>query len=55
MAGSKSVPSLLKARLSGEQRDRIEEVLALIGLADERWREAGALSHGQKQWLEAIK
>jgi len=52
MAGPKDVRSLLRAKLSGEQKDRIEEVLELIGLADERFRPAGVLSHGQKQWLE---
>src|SRR5262249_25472029 len=32
--------------------ERIGEILASIGLGDERRRLAGALSHGQKQWLE---
>jgi len=42
----------LFARLSGVERDRIAETLATIGL-DARWHDmAGALSHGQKQWLE---
>ncbi|MFY9513398.1 MAG: urea ABC transporter ATP-binding protein UrtD [Rubrivivax sp.] len=39
-------------RLSGEQLDRIAEILALIHLKDEAQRTAGLLSHGQKQWLE---
>ena len=39
-------------RLSGTQRDRIDEVLETIALADRRGRAAGSLSHGQKQWLE---
>lgn len=52
MAGPKDVLSLLRARLTGEEQDRIEEILTLIGLADERHRPAGVLSHGQKQWLE---
>ncbi len=52
MAGDKRVWALLTARLSGEQRDRIDEVLGIIGLGAERARNAGALSHGQKQWLE---
>jgi urea transport system ATP-binding protein len=37
---------------SGAQRKRIDEVLGIVGLADDRERPAGALSHGQKQWLE---
>jgi urea transport system ATP-binding protein len=39
-------------KLSGEQRDRIEEVLELIGAKDLAGMQAGLLSHGQKQWLE---
>jgi urea transport system ATP-binding protein len=39
-------------RLSGEQLDRIGAMLALIHLQDHAQRTAGALSHGQKQWLE---
>ena len=52
MAGDKRVFSTLFARHSGEQRDRIGEVLGIIGLGEHAYREAGALSHGQKQWLE---
>jgi urea transport system ATP-binding protein len=39
-------------RLTGEQRDRIDAVLQRIHLRDDVHREAGLLSHGQKQWLE---
>ena len=52
MAGPKDVWHVLRARLSAAERERIEEVLALIGLVDESGRLAGTLSHGQKQWLE---
>ncbi len=52
MAGDKRVLPTLFARLSGTQRDRIDEVLGIIGLSDQIGRAAGALSHGQKQWLE---
>lgn len=45
------LPTLL-AKLSGEQRDRINEVLEIIGLKNQQYYLAGALSHGQKQWLE---
>ncbi|WP_423228007.1 urea ABC transporter ATP-binding protein UrtD [Phytopseudomonas dryadis] len=48
----KSVWASLRARLSGEQRDRIDEVLATIRLEASRQRPAGLLSHGQKQFLE---
>ena len=39
-------------RLSGEQLDRIGEILQLIHLKGEAQRTAGHLRHGQKQWLE---
>jgi urea ABC transporter ATP-binding protein UrtD len=52
LAGQRSVPSSLFFRLRGPQRDRIDEVLRTIRLTDHRQRLAGALSHGQKQWLE---
>ncbi len=45
------LPTLL-ATLSGEQKDRIAEVLSIIGLTQQHNLLAGALSHGQKQWLE---
>jgi urea transport system ATP-binding protein len=48
----KSVWGSLRARLSGQQRDRIDEVLATIRLESSRKRPAGLLSHGQKQFLE---
>ena len=52
MRADKGVWATLFARLSGEQRDRIDAVLATIGLIELRDQHAGALSHGQKQWLE---
>ena len=52
MAGPKGVWRTLRARLNAAERERIDEVLELIGLKDESQRLAGALSHGQKQWLE---
>ena len=42
----------LFARLTTERLDRIAATLARIGLAEYGDRPAGALSHGQKQWLE---
>ena len=52
MAGRKSVWRGLFARLTGAERDRIQEVLQVIGLVECRNALAGTLSHGQKQWLE---
>jgi urea transport system ATP-binding protein len=39
-------------RLSGEARERIDEVLTEIGLTERAKDRAGILSHGQRQWLE---
>jgi urea transport system ATP-binding protein len=52
MRTDKRVWPTLWAKLNGEQRDRIAEVMELIGLTDMASREAAYLSHGQKQWLE---
>ena len=52
MAGNKSVWATLTAKLNGEQKDRIAEVLDIIGLQAQQQQLAGVLSHGQKQWLE---
>ena len=42
----------LFARLAPAQRERIDEVMEQIGLAERARDLAGALSHGQRQWLE---
>ena len=39
-------------RVSSAQRERIFEVLEIIGLKDRADTKAGNLAHGQKQWLE---
>lgn len=39
-------------RMSDTDHARIDEIAAEIGLADLLDRQAGILSHGQKQWLE---
>ncbi|HUJ74795.1 MAG TPA: ATP-binding cassette domain-containing protein, partial [bacterium] len=52
LQGNHSVRHTLFARLSGEQRDRIDQVLQTVGLLEQRASRAGLLSHGQKQWLE---
>ena len=45
------IPSML-FNLDSTQSDRLAEVLHTIHLADSLTRQAGYLSHGQKQWLE---
>jgi urea transport system ATP-binding protein len=52
MAGERSVWNLIFARLTAQQRERIDEVMEIIRLSERRYERAGALSHGQKQWLE---
>jgi urea transport system ATP-binding protein len=52
LEGSRGVWSALFSRLTPAQRERIHEVLNVIGLADKAELKAGVLSHGQKQWLE---
>ncbi|GGG24681.1 urea ABC transporter ATP-binding protein UrtD [Paenibacillus abyssi] len=52
MRQNRGVFATLRAKMSAEERDRIEAQLAMIGLeAKADWR-AGGLSHGEKQWLE---
>ncbi|UTA79724.1 urea ABC transporter ATP-binding protein UrtD [Halomonas sp. XH26] len=52
MAADKRIFPTLTARITGEIKDRINEVLETIGLTELRYQPAGILSHGQKQWLE---
>ena len=44
--------ALLFGSLSAEQRDRVQHLLAVVGLERQAQQPAGGLSHGQKQWLE---
>ena len=48
----KGVKSSMFFRLDSGQSDRLAEILHTIHLADSVTRQAGNLSHGQKQWLE---
>ncbi len=52
LRGERRTWGTLLATLKGEQRDRIAEILETIGLSARPNEAAGALSHGQKQWLE---
>ena len=52
MKADKRVRRTLFAKLSGEEKSRIEATLEQIGLTGHAARPAGLLSHGQKQWLE---
>jgi urea transport system ATP-binding protein len=52
LADSRGTWRTLFARLTADHRDRIGATLGRIGLIEQRGYPAGALSHGQKQWLE---
>jgi urea transport system ATP-binding protein len=52
LSGDKGIWTSLFHKLSGEQKDKIDEVLTTIGLTSEQHYLAERLSHGQKQWLE---
>jgi len=49
---SKGVLATLMRRDGGEARDRIAATLDTVGLGAKGGAPAGALSHGEKQWLE---
>jgi urea transport system ATP-binding protein len=50
--GDKSFWKNLVARLTHVERQHLDDILDVIGLAAQRATLAGMLSHGQKQWLE---
>lgn len=52
LAGNRAVFYSLVSQLNSHQKDRIQEVIELIGLKEKTSASAGDLSHGQKQWLE---
>ncbi|MBI5719070.1 MAG: urea ABC transporter ATP-binding protein UrtD [Burkholderiales bacterium] len=56
LAGPRSVRASLFPAMSGHhdgaEAARLDELLTLIELKSSAFREAGLLSHGQKQWLE---
>jgi len=52
MKADKRVRRTLFSKLAPADKDAIAETLRLVRLADSAEREAGLLSHGQKQWLE---
>ncbi len=52
LSGTRSFLKTFRARISPMQRERIEEVLGIIGLTAQRDSLGRILAHGQKQWLE---
>jgi urea transport system ATP-binding protein len=52
LKADKRVGGSLRFRLDSAQSDRLAELLHAVHLEDALTRQAGTLSHGQKQWLE---
>jgi urea transport system ATP-binding protein len=52
LPGTRSVWEGLFSRTTAQQRERIDEVLTIVGLREKAQVRAGSLAHGQKQWLE---
>ena len=52
LKSDRSVRSSIFFKLNADQKSRLLEVLETIKLEDSLSRQAGNLSHGQKQWLE---
>jgi urea transport system ATP-binding protein len=48
----KGVKASIYFKLNAEQKNRMFEVIETIQLQEDLNRQAGNLSHGQKQWLE---
>ena len=52
LSGEKSFWHTFVARLTREERERIDNMLETTQLVSKRTDQAGTLAHGQKQWLE---
>ncbi len=52
LEGSRGVWHSLFHQPTSAERDRLHAILKTLNLADQAERKAGALAHGQKQWLE---
>jgi len=52
LEGHRTILTTLFYKISAEQKQSIEECLEIVGLQDHAHKDAGELSHGQKQWLE---
>lgn len=52
LSGIRAPFSVLLARFSGKEQERIDQILETTRLKDHAARQAGGMSHGQKQWLE---
>jgi urea transport system ATP-binding protein len=52
LSGPRDTMSAISGARAHMPRERVEAVLETVRMADHARRAAGALSHGQKQWLE---
>jgi urea transport system ATP-binding protein len=52
LRGPRGLMASLRAKVLGDEKTEIEKWLCIVGLEEQANTLAGALSHGQKQWLE---
>jgi urea transport system ATP-binding protein len=52
LSAPKGVFQSLLRKVGPSDREKLDKILETVGLTSERARDAGLLSHGQKQWLE---
>ncbi|WP_022792427.1 urea ABC transporter ATP-binding protein UrtD [Marinococcus halotolerans] len=52
MKQNKKVFSILKAKMTKKEKEKLDKQMETIGLTKQKTLIAGNLSHGQKQWLE---
>lgn len=52
LKGHKGIIESLFYRMSEDEKNLIKDTLEQVGLYEQRSEKAGALAHGQKQWLE---
>ena len=52
MSDTKSIWWTLRSKLNSQQLEQIDRIAQLVGLEEHLKKQAGSLSHGQKQWLE---
>ncbi|OXS76656.1 urea ABC transporter ATP-binding protein UrtD [Domibacillus enclensis] len=48
----RSIWAVMRTKMTGEEKEKIDAMLDRIGLKEQRHQMAGMLAHGQKQWLE---
>ncbi|MGL5260519.1 MAG: urea ABC transporter ATP-binding protein UrtD [Lachnospiraceae bacterium] len=52
LKGNKGILDNIFKRPTKEELDRIDEVLEMVNMLEQKYDRAGSLAHGKKQWLE---